>query len=288
VLPKRYHARFCARPELVPFSSFIQWEQDESVVLQRATSVIFALPPSLQQERVILSLQHAHIDRLLLEKPLAPCPESAARLFDHLLHSGKIFRIGYLFRYTHWGKQLLAALRVNDRNDLFIRWNFLAHHFHHPISTWKRSHAAGGGVIRFYGIHLVALLAEAGYREVVLSDTTGLLADESEEWRAVFKGEGLPRCEVRINSRSSTKRFQIISKTIQADLPEPFSADQYENQPTSLDQRIPVLIQLCQSLWQSTTYEYHWYAATIELWRTIEEKNISQKGKETLIEKEIN
>jgi hypothetical protein len=217
-------------------------------------------------------------------------------IFNHLIDSRKIFRIGYLFRYTGWGQQLLTALNTHEMTSVTIQWNFWAHHFRQNIQTWKRSHAAGGGVIRFYGIHIIALLAEMGYDQVDFSETAVISGDEYEKWRVVFTGRDLPQCEVMIDSRSLENRFRVIAcsnknkqliTTVMADIRDPFDLSDRSSLASSLDKRIPMLSRLCQSLWESNAGEYDWYATTIKLWYKIEEKNKLQERKETLREKKI-
>ena len=85
----------------------------------------------------------------------------------------------------------------------------MAHHFARDVASWKRSHAEGGGVLRFFGVHLLALLARHGYRAVERSTVAGQDAGEPEQWHAVFFGPGVPDCHVEIDSRSSTSCFSI-------------------------------------------------------------------------------
>ncbi len=166
-----------------------------------------------------------------------------------------------------------------DNTSISIHWSFLAHHFRHDLQNWKRSNAAGGGALRFYGIHLVALFAEIGYQEVNMSRTFGLFEDEIEKWSAVFTGSGLPECMVLVDTKATISKFhveQIINTidgkitTIFADLNDPFDSGLEVFQKDNIDQRVPILNKLCRSLWQEEENEYEWYDATITLWKAIE------------------
>lgn len=284
VLPKRYRARFCERPELFSHASSVEWEEDEHTLLNRATGAVFALQPENQYRLLPSCLKNDKINHFLLEKPLAHSPKNAAILLDTLIRSGKTFRIGYIFRYTIWGKQLLTALSTfNQVSSLSIQWHFMAHHFRQDLQTWKLSHSAGGGIIRFYGIQMIALLAEIGYCQVTLSQTIGLSIDECEKWHAVFTGYGLPECEVQIDSRSRMNRFQIRQqsrstkdkdKTTFIDLSDPFDVSSKMESLSSVDQRVPLLNQLCRSLWKPSVQVYEWYAAANQLWQAVEDKTL--------------
>ncbi len=282
VLPERYRASFFARSELARFASGVQWELDESAALDCADGVVLALRPLDQNEWLHRCLARSNIERLLLEKPLAHSPEAAAATFDDLIRSCKVFRIGYTFRYTPWGMQKLSALGSTRRSgSLSIQWSFCAHHFRHDLQNWKRFNATGGGVIRFYGIHIIALLAEIGYREVFLSRAFGSSPDEIEKWMAVFTGSGLPECEVLVDTRSNVNKFLVEQSsnpsvgqttTVFANLSDPFDLESKSCQLTRIDQRVPILSRLCRSLWEEGANDYEWYDATIKLWRRTEDK----------------
>jgi hypothetical protein len=282
VLPERYRTRFCERIELERFSSNVQWEQNEGKVLDCANGVVLALQPTNQIQWIHECIARTNIELLMLEKPLAHSPVVAKNLFDDLIRSGKVFRIGYTFRYTEWGKQLRSMLGANSENRfLKIRWSFMAHHFRHDFHNWKRFNSAGGGAIRFYGIHIIALLSEIGYRNVTLSRVTGTSPDEVEKWVAIFEGSGLPECEVIVDTKSNVSEFkiEIISNsnglsdsTIFTNLSDPFESKNNIYKLDKLDQRVPIIIQLCRSLWVKCANEYEWYEATLQLWTNVEDK----------------
>ncbi len=282
LLPERYRIRFYERTELERFSSNVQWEQNEAKVLNCANGVVLALQPTSQSQWIPQCLTRTNIERLLLEKPLAHSPVVARTLFEDLLRSRKVFRIGYTFRYTEWGKQLRSALGANSESGLLtIRWSFMAHHFRHDFRNWKRFNSAGGGAIRFYGIHIIALLSEIGYRNVTLSRATGISPDEVEKWVAVFEGVDLPECEVIVDTKSNVSEFKIehasnssgvTTTTVFANLSDPFESHNKLYELNQIDQRVPILIQLCRSLWEEYANEYEWYEATLQLWTCVEDK----------------
>jgi predicted dehydrogenase len=219
-------------------------------------------------------LSRPNIRHLLLEKPLAPSPHLGSTLLKRLIDSRKAFRIGYIFRHTKWGMPLLAALR-EDRlaGQLTIRWTFLAHHFGQDLASWKRYSDDGGGAIRFYGIHLISLLADCGYSDVVLSQALGPSPNECEKWRAVFAGPHLPRCEVLIDTRSDDRAFHVEldsgagAKTFAA-LSDPFDSDP---RSASDDRRVSALRKLCRSI-RDDRNDYADYEATNDLWGIVEDR----------------
>ncbi len=285
MLPARYRARFLDRSELVRFVGDVQWERDEYAALDKAVGVVLSLRPIDQLEWIYRCCKRPNLHHILLEKPLAPTPAAAARILDDLVHAGKVFRVGYIFRYTEWGKWLLQSLAsIKEYGSLSINWSFMAHHFRIKSHNWKRFSTTGGGVIRFYGIHILALLAELGYREVGSSQVFGEYIDQPEKWIAIFYGADLPECKVVIDIKSPVDNFIVeqiscshreqVSNCI-FKLSNPF---EYKcvSQDESFDQRVPLLIQLCRSLLKNDENDdatYNCYSATIDIWRATEKKN---------------
>lgn len=269
ILPEKSRGQFEARPELARFAAAVQWERDANAALMRADGVVLALPPSAQAQWIPQCLHNPRIKYLLLEKPLAPSPTEASAIWADVVHSSKAIRIGYTFRFTDWAKDLCAAISGSGTRTLSIEWNFHAHHFRHDLASWKRSHAAGGGAIRFYGIQLIALLAEIGYCEVVVSRGSGRSEDEIENWMAIFAGPALPECAVTVRTRSPKAEFRITGRTLEVTQSDPFE----NSWATDLDRRIAPLTALCQTLWQPENGESVWYERTIALWREVESAN---------------
>jgi predicted dehydrogenase len=287
ILSERHREAFQGRPELARFADDVQWERDEASALDRAEGVVLALQPSHQSEWIPQCLALPNLKRILVEKPLAPSPEATGALLDDLRRSGKVIRIGYTFRYTDWAQRLRAALKQGEKGRrLSIQWRFLAHHFRHDLRNWKRFTDSGGGAIRFYGIQLIALLAELGYQVVISSHSFGDSVDVIEKWTASFKGKGLPDCEVAVDTRSANEKFraELFSSSatepvaVFADLNDPFESTTTAQSLAGLDRRVPALSRLCRSLWEQAVGEDVWYKATIDLWRSVEERTSFEKA----------
>lgn len=282
VLPERYRKPFSERPELVRFAGYIEWKEDELAALDCADGVVIAKRPIDQREWIHQCLARPRIRRLILEKPLDRTPADASALLDVLVRAQRIVRIGYVFRYAAWGQALLRSLRSGDRvSRVSIHWTFLAHHFRYDLRNWKRSHAAGGGALRFYGIQIIALLAEAGYQDVVASVACAIEPDEVEKWVATFSGPGLPECDVTVDSRSSTTNFAVGLRSdldvtqagVLARLENPLDPDRTQpmREERGQDHRVFVLGQLCRSLWNDAEIFPAWYTTTVDLWKRAED-----------------
>ena len=273
-LPSRYQDRLLNRPDLTHLTSAVQWVPDETTALENADTVVLALRPDMQKMWVERSLAIPNIKRLILEKPLAPSPAVALDLHNALINTGKNFRIGYVFRFTIWGRALssmLAAGSLDGINELKISWLFLAHHFRNNSIGWKQNCEFGGGVIRFYGIQLIALLAEIGYTNILSSNAFGPNAEEPVKWVAVFSGENLPNCIIEVDSCASTDQFSIsYKKDVYCYLTKNVNPFDVASEGLITDLRIPLLQQLFCSIDNDSSNEYSWYHSVLLIWREIE------------------
>lgn len=273
VLPERYREALLARPELAGLASAPTWARDEEAALAAADSAVIALRPADQVRWIDACAAMPHIKNLLLEKPLAPTPDIADRALDTLEHAGKNFRIGYTLRLTPWARALREALRGPEVGTLAIDWTFMAHHYRHDVANWKRNHAEGGGAIRFYGIHLIALLAEYGYRNVEYSRAAARDSGECEAWTAGFNGPDRPTCTVRVDSRNATSRFEIALSPAPPGGRPIFSANDPFDAPPSqpaLDRRARVMAHQFHDLAARDDARMGLYREINRLWREVE------------------
>ncbi|HVE48304.1 MAG TPA: Gfo/Idh/MocA family oxidoreductase [Casimicrobiaceae bacterium] len=274
LLPERYRSRLAARPELIRYESSIVWVKDTSAALAHCTGVVIATPPTTQPDIVTDAMNAVRIDTLILEKPLAATPQDAEKLLTALRRTGKRYRIGYTFLHTEWAKRLV----VNDAESvrgISITWSFLAHHFRYDVRNWKRAHASGGGVLRFYAIHLLALLAKHGYDDVLECIVGGAESGDPERWFAVLSGSGLPPCRVVVESRSETSCFKIdVERASGTDrllqLAEPFALEHAVGDKPELDRRTGVLSSVLRSLETDDDVCYRLYESVLSLWQAVE------------------
>lgn len=272
LLPRTYESKVRARPELAGTLPSIHWVEDEVAALSLASAVVIATPPKRQFEVVSRCLTLTNIEKLVLEKPLAASPAYAVELISKLREAKKRYRIGYTLLYTAWHQRLAWAKLSPSSAMLSINWTFMAHHFKRDLATWKRAHEEGGGVLRFYGIHLVALLVHHGYDGVLSSVLDGEDSCEPECWRAVFTGCGLPDCSVYVDSRSSTNRFEIVRHAVMQEEVMHGVADPFENEVHEVgeDARVCVLKRLLDTFQLDDRPFELFYERVNMLWQKIE------------------
>lgn len=278
VLPQKYRSKILARPELKEFIPEIEWVEEEETALAKATGIIIAVPPAYQPQLIAQCLRLPMLKYLLVEKPLAVSPSLAEQTLDMLLASKKTFRIGYSFLTVRWLNAVHILKDAGRNKPVSIAWHFMAHHFSHNLDNWKRYHPQGGGVLRFFGIHLVVLLAMVGYDEVTESVLSGRNATEPDGWSAILAGSGLLPCQLTIQSYSTKEVFKIGIQSSQEKpdlltLKEPFELEYLEG-PTPLDSRVHVLVKLLMTLKDDNAYFYNLYKHTNVLWTKIETASV--------------
>ncbi len=265
VLPESYRERVRARDDIRWTESKLQWVASADEALARADAAVIAVPPAEQPRCVARCLALPNMGHLLVEKPLAPTPDEAAELLARLDAWGKPFRIGYAFGHTAWGEALARAGTGLES----LEWTFRAHHYTNDVDTWKRRHAQGGGALRFYGIHAIALLADVGYDRVETSATVARLPGEVETWRARLGGPGLPPCSVVIASNSDEASFVVRGSSGEHHAEDPFEGGTLW---PGIDRRAPLLGRLLDDLFLGARSVGDGYLATNDLWRRIEKK----------------
>jgi hypothetical protein len=280
ILPQRYRPALTARPELAALAAQVEWLADEEAVLDRAALLALAVRPQDQQMRVAQSLQRPGIKALILEKPLAPTPGEALALHAALYAAGRRFEVGYTLAHTPWAQALRQSVaEAGAAGTLDIRWTFMAHHYRHDLRNWKRSHPAGGGALRFYGIQLLALLALAGYRAIDFSQTQGVDPDDCRSWHARLSGPGLPGCSVAVDSDAHSSQFTLELAGGRVPPVQIRQADPFDGPVHAwgtADRRIGVLAQICSLAGQQVASTVGWYKDTLELWAHAEQMNVHQ------------
>jgi predicted dehydrogenase len=273
ILPRRYRSEFERRPELRHLFNRIEWTDDENAALDRADAAILSQRPADQVGWLEKILPRSGPGRILLEKPLAPDPIQAQLWLGRARASGKRIRIGYIFRYAPWATRFAESLKHSQANgEIAINWRFRAHHYATETMNWKRFVASGGGALRFYGIHIIALLAEHGYDDVLWSSIAATRPDEAETWEAAFSGPELPICKVTVDSAAADACFSITASSGA----NPFVAlggpfDEVERL-ARFDSRVGILVRLCTDLLTGDITLPAWYEESIILWTKVEQR----------------
>ena len=210
ILPVAYQEKFKNRLDITNLLYRVKWVENEQDLLEMVDRLVIARSPHHQEITLNKSLLKSKISHFFLEKPLAHSPKKSLQAVSAIVSAVKDFSINYTLLYTDWFDNLFS-----NRNDLStsltqIEWSFMAHHFQNNLFNWKRFHSQGGAVLRFYGIHVIAMLVFLGYTDALYSCLVGKAPDEPHLWKGTFGGKNLPECEVLIDSLSADPCFKII------------------------------------------------------------------------------
>jgi len=276
IIPSRYKKKFDSRSELRKYKDKIRWCTTVKGALNQASFAIIATPPKAQRKLIETILGSKSINYLILEKPLCENPIDSAVVLKRVQSSKIKFRIGYTFLYTDWFKNLKKNLKNRrniNRESLKISWSFQADHFVKNKDTWKKKHSLGGGAIRFYGIHCLAVLAALGYEKVKSSVLHYLKFDEPNIWEAEFSGKLLPNCQIQIQTNEPNSIFSIeiyrpnnSHRQIYKGISPFFSTSPLTEQ----DPRTSVIERLYNSLFYTKMNYKNIYKSTNRLWQASE------------------
>ena len=240
----------------------IDWAEDVAEIYS-AENLIVAVSPQAQSE-ILLAAPISKLNRLVLEKPLAVLPTLADEVLDRAFFLANRVRVGFTLCHTQWSEGFLAALRAGG--EFRLCWRFQAHHFRVGLDTWKAQHKSGGGALRFYGIHLLALFESVAPCEVLESTTSN---SDVSNWRAVFSIGTRAIVRVEIDSNHESNIFQIVREPGVAivDLIDPFSTGEKD---TIEDVRLQPLMNLLCTFRKPEIWYKDLYRRVIALWASTE------------------
>ncbi len=195
----RYQDTLRSRPELAAFASLTTFVEHRAEVLARCDTLVVAMRPQDQETLIEEVLTCGWRGTIILEKPIARTPAHAAALIERLIAADLMFSVGFSLLETSWARELLHLCAATLPDCLEFNWRFMAQHYKHNTPTWKRRVVDGGGCLRFYGIHLIAVLARIA--EWTPQTCTALGADGEDSACLLTLSSGNSRAIVNCDSR---------------------------------------------------------------------------------------
>jgi hypothetical protein len=271
LLNEKYRKTITSRPELNRFYKKIIWCESLTSALHIADGIIIATPPTIQAKLIDEILAIENISRVVLEKPIATTPNYGKDILRKFYDKKKRLRLGYTFMHTNWYGSLRES--IPSISGVKIHWSFKAHHIENNIDSWKRYHENGGGPLRFYGIHLIALLTSLGFDKALTSIIEGDKRNEFISWKASFENKGACRCEVtvQINCYKTSFAIDVFDQN-----KEPrclfYGQSPFDDVENNLDEdsRLPVLRKLISSFDEDDSLYLRLYDDANTLWMNIE------------------
>lgn len=156
----RYKDFLNERSELKDYIQRLNFVNENDFDLEVYDGVVIARTPSQQSD--IVNSNPTYSGHYFLEKPLGINAESHADILRILENNKTSFSVGYLFRYQNWYLQLISAMEFDFHIN--IEWNIPRN----TPASWKESSALGGGLLSYFGIHMLSLIIDLGIDEEFL------------------------------------------------------------------------------------------------------------------------
>ena len=225
---------------------YIKWIDDEDIINNKFLKIIIAEPPLKQYSLISDMALWKNSNSLVLEKPIADDNKKAEDLIKILNKNNTKFSINYSFRYTKWFNNINRYIHNNyKKGDIDIIWKFKGRHLDKKKPSWKTNHLQGGGAIKYYGIHLIAILSDMGYSDVNQSNIFNQPKSKINTWSCEFiSNKKIPKITLHLDSYSNENIFcwKQVNKNI-LEIESPFSLESSEYNG---DNRIPPTIKFLQ------------------------------------------
>ncbi len=247
---------------------YIEYIDDEEIVNYKFLKIIFAEPPDKQYSLICDKGLWRNSNNLILEKPIAENYKKAQYLISILNKKGNIYSINYSFRYTKWFADMYKYIHNNHKKgEIDITWKFKSRHLKKKKASWKTNQLLGGGIIKYYGIHLIAVLSDIGYSDINKSNISNQENIELTSWSSEFvSNKKLPKINLLIDSYSDENIFcwkQINQTLLEIDSPFSLESSEYKG-----DNRIPPTIKFLKE--KNNDLLNYKNMEALELWSKIE------------------
>ena len=152
-LNNKYEKIIKKRKNLKGYLNKIIWYLDINSIVNQIDYIIIAQKPKHQHAIVFKILNLIKPKHLFLEKPISNNPKNSLKLIKILNKKKVTFSVGYIFKYLSWYKFIKKNL--TKKKKFTINWEIK---INKKNNLWKYNISEGGGLIRFYAIHLIRLL----------------------------------------------------------------------------------------------------------------------------------
>ena len=158
-LNEKYKKVFLKRKELCKFKNKIVWYSKLFKIQNSINYVVIAKRPE-DQTKILKKILHIkkNIKHIFLEKPLNINPKKSLYTLRLLIKNKINYSIGFLFVYLNWFKILKNKYHKEKRIDIIWYIKKIKKN-----NNWKYNNKVGGGIIRYYGIHLANLAFSLKY-----------------------------------------------------------------------------------------------------------------------------
>ena len=148
----RYREFLLSREDLRDYVCKLAFVSEANLDFNSFDAVVIAKTPAQQLE--ILEKNSKFQGRYYLEKPLGADSQNHHLTLNILRQNKLRFSVAYIFRYLEWYQAVVDAMQSDC--TINIVWKVS----HNPTGSWKGATDSGGGLISYYGVHLLSLILD--------------------------------------------------------------------------------------------------------------------------------
>lgn len=194
-----------SRSDLSIYLENLRVEKSQRSAIALSDDLIYARRPIDQRAFIEGELENYNVENLFLEKPLGNDPDASIACHMHLVSLKQKYHINYSIL------QLPIWRFSNNSGEYSISWSFQAHHIRFKDrKSWKHLPNQGGGCLRFYGIHLIAVAARFDFLKVISSQTN----KSHTIWRCTLERVCGQRLSIRLNIDKAQEAFIFASEDV--------------------------------------------------------------------------
>ncbi len=118
--------------------------------------IICATTPTVQTELLsFITKKKFLLEGILLEKPISTTLAKTKKSINLLKKLNIPFFVNFIFSELETYKKLKNILSKREVFDVEYIWKFKQAYFQNKIPTWKIDEKFGGGLLNYYGIHVI-------------------------------------------------------------------------------------------------------------------------------------
>jgi len=149
---ERYKDFLLSREDLRDHVCKLVFVSEVNLDMNSFDAVVIAKTPVQQLE--ILGKYPKFDGRYFLEKPLGIDSQNHSLTLNFLKKNKLRFSVAYIFRYLEWYRAIALAMQSDCAVKILWRVS------RNPTGSWKGAIESGGGLISYYGIHLLSLVVD--------------------------------------------------------------------------------------------------------------------------------
>lgn len=183
-----------SRSEIHNYQKNIIWKEDYEDIIKSSEFLIISYPPFETKKLIKLILSSSKIKKIIIEKPICETPENALFFLNQMKKANIKIASSFIFIYTEW-------FNFFESSDIDIKIHWQIVNKNHK-NSWKWNPQLGGGLLSFYGIHLLSICAYLNFK------IKKIIKNDLNRFEAIFQ-RNTREILIKINYSSSKTFFKI-------------------------------------------------------------------------------